>query len=184
MGRTIIFLIAGVLLLIAETTLSPPLLPGGLPELHILLVMYLALQGTLLFALAVLAPLALILDAVSGVLPGYHVVFCTVSFLTIHLLVQRNPWLRISPLRMPLLGINYLLVSGLLYLILAYFKPDTMRPWPWLLLLTHTIILLLLAGPFFRFFQGIEHKTRTPSFTIKVFDNGNRRRNTTWDSGR
>ncbi|OQX14924.1 MAG: hypothetical protein BWK76_13905 [Desulfobulbaceae bacterium A2] len=184
MIKAVIFFCCGVLLVLGETT-SPFSFPGGgVPELHYLLVMYLAFQSSLLFALAVLAPLGLLLDAVSGVLPGFHAAFCIISFLTIRLLVQRSHWLRGSSLRLPLLGLNYLLVSGLLYLILSYFKPDTLRSWSWLTLPLHALILVILALPCFRFFNWVERMTQATSFGIKVFRSGNRRQKKAWDSGR
>ncbi|OQX20764.1 MAG: hypothetical protein BWK76_00170 [Desulfobulbaceae bacterium A2] len=184
MIKPLFFFLAGALLLLAETTVPFSLPGGGVPELHYLLVMYLAFQTTVLLALTVIAPLGLLLDAVSGVLPGYHTAFCTLSFLTIRLLVQRHSWLRGSSLRLPLLGLNHLLISGLFFLILAYFKPDTMRAWSWLTLPLQALLLVILAAPCFRFFNWIERFTDAMSFGIRVFSTGNRKQKKTWDSGR
>ncbi|BCO10017.1 hypothetical protein GF1_23930 [Desulfolithobacter dissulfuricans] len=152
----VVFTGIGLLLVALQTTvfMTGPTWPAA-PDLYFVLVAWLACRVDLLRGLIVLLPLCWMLDVVSGVVIGTYPGICLGGFFLLRFMSERMP-VKESLYRIPLIGVVYLFVSWIVYLMLNLFEPDALIPWSWLLMLLRATLVALFALPLFRFFEFIK----------------------------
>ncbi|MDH5298096.1 MAG: rod shape-determining protein MreD [Desulfobulbaceae bacterium] len=174
---TIAFLLLGAAFLVIQTTIFP-LLPEwmGKPDLLFLLVVFIAIRLDI-FQGAVLALLfGLMMDIFSGVFLGlYPVIYLLLFFLlkglAHHLVIDDTVH------QAPLVAASSLFVNSGLFLMASILAPDSSLDWAWRDIILDTLILAVIAMPFYHFCthfhclvrQGIPKPTLTRSKTGNRF---------------
>ncbi|WP_456473532.1 hypothetical protein [Desulfolithobacter sp.] len=152
----VVYIAIGLLLVGLQTTvfMPGPTWPAA-PDLYFVLVAWLAYRLDLLRGLIVLLPLCWMLDVVSGVVIGTYPGICIGGFFLLRFMSEHMP-VKDSLYRIPLIGVVYLFVSWIVYLMLNLFEPDALIPWSWLFMFLRAFLVALFALLLFRFFEFIK----------------------------
>jgi len=147
------FFFLGLLLIGLQTTVFMvyPLWSGA-PDLYFVLVAYLAYRHDLLRSLIILFPLSMIFDVLSGLLLGMYPALFILGFLLLKFMSARLP-VRESLYQVPMIGVGYLLVSWLVYVVMRLAAPSLLVPWSWPVMLMRAGLVLVFSFPLFRLFD-------------------------------
>lgn len=154
------FIGAGVLLVILQTTIfmrTPISLLS--PDLHYILVAYLAFRLDLLRSLIILFPLACVLDVLSGTVLGMYGLSCFGGYFLLRQVSTRLPGLPINEAlyQIFLISLSFLGVSWVIYLFLDVFSPGQQVDWSWWKMLVRMALVAGATYPLFFLFD-ILHK--------------------------
>ncbi len=174
----IVFIILGLILVVLQATvlmLNP--LWVAAPDLYYILVAYLAYRFDLLRALLIILPLGWMLDTVSGVILGTYPFICFGAFFLLRFMSIKMP-VRESLYQIPLIGVSYLVVYRIVFVVLDFLNPGTLVPWSWLEMFVRALLIVFLAIPLFRFFEFVNQRLfrSFSSFKIMRVRSGNRYR--------
>lgn len=155
---TLTFIITGLLLAAAQTTIfmPNPLWPAA-PDLYYVLVAYTAYQFSLCQGVAILLPLSCVMDVYSGTVTGLHPAICCCGFFFLKFMTVRMP-VRKSLYQLPLAAVSYLLVSWLEVLLLTLLLPDAGIAWSWPPMLFRASLVCCCAFPLFRCFAFLSRR--------------------------
>ncbi len=150
---TLIFIITGLLLAAAQTTvfMPNPLWPAA-PDLYYILVAYAAYQFRLCQSIAILLPLSCVMDVYSGTVTGIYPAVCCCGFFLLRFMAIKMP-VRKSLYQLPLAAVSYLFVSWLEVLLLELLIPEAGITWSWPPMLFRASLVYLFAFPLFRGFD-------------------------------
>ncbi len=172
------FFILGLLLIGLQTTvfMVHPLWIAA-PDCYFILVAYLAYRHDILRSLIILFPLGMIFDVVSGQLLGMYPALFLLGFGLLRLMAVRMP-VRESFYQLPMIGVCYLLVSWVVYLVMNFAASVVLIPWSWPVMLARAGLVVLFAFPLFRFFEFFSRQTsgRLAGWRRLRFGSGNRYR--------
>jgi rod shape-determining protein MreD len=147
------FLLMGLLLVLLQTTvLMPKTVWQFSPDLYFILVAYLAYRMDVLRSLIILFPLSCLLDVFCGTILGSYALLCFGCFFGIKSVSGKIP-LRADLYQIPLIGIVYLLVNWLVYLLLELLQPGHQVPWFSWQIIIRALLVVLLAYPLFYLFD-------------------------------
>jgi len=149
------FIVVGLLLVIAQTTVFMPQvdwLPA--PDFYFVLVAFLAYRLELIHCLLILFPLACFLDVLCGTVLGSYALICFSGFFLLKTANEKLP-IREPLYQIPLIGLVYLAVHYLVYQLLNFLQPDHLVPWSWSPMCIRTLLVMVLAYPFFFFFEKV-----------------------------
>lgn len=161
------FFFLGLLLIGLQTTLfmvNPCW--SGAPDLYFVLVAYLAYRHDLLRSLIILFPLAMIFDVLSGLLLGMYPALFILGFLLLKVTSTRLP-VRESLYQVPMIGVGYLLVSWLVYVVMSFAAPSLLVTWSWPLMLLRAGLVIVCAFPLFRFFEFFSRRVEGKFFGLR-----------------
>lgn len=145
-----IFIILGATLLVIQTTILTRMPPWiGSPDLLFLLVLFMATRMNSYRGLILTMIYGLMMDIFSGVIPGlfsvvYLALFLAIKYISRHLIINEPTH------QPPLAAASYLACSGIIYLYIVLFSPETDLFWTWRDLLLQMLILAILALPCFQ----------------------------------
>jgi len=157
------FFMLGLLLIGLQTTLlmlHPLWVPA--PDLYFVLVAYLAYRHDVLRSLIILFPLSLIYDVLSGLLLGMYPALFLLGFFSLRFMAARLP-VRESLYQLPMIGVCYLAVSWVVYLVMSFASTMDLAAWSWPVMLIRAGLVVVLAFPLFRFFEFFSRQTRERS---------------------
>ena len=157
-----IFILVGMVLIVIQTSanLIYPLETFN-PDLFYLLIAYIAFRFDLFRGLLILFPVSWMLDIVSGIFLGYYPFLCFGGYFFLKIAARQLP-ITTSYYRLPFVALSYLLVSWLLYLIISVVAPEALADGSWRQLLIRALLIMILAPPFFRFFETINSVVSNP----------------------
>ncbi len=172
------FIVAGMMLVIfqASINLIYPLEAAN-PDLYFILVAYLAYRLDLFRSMVILFPVSWMLDIVSGIFLGFYPLLCFGGYFLLKIVADQLP-VRTSYYQVPFVGICYLLISWLLYILISFFSPDALAGGSWSKILVRALLVIFFTPPFFRFFDTVrnavaDHGTKRKLFKMRT---GNRYR--------
>ncbi|MGI6655971.1 MAG: hypothetical protein ACOX5Z_03925 [Desulfobulbus sp.] len=176
------FLGIGLLLVLLQTTVFMPTATWPLaPDLYFVLVAYLAFRLDWVRSLIILFCLACVLDVLSGTILGGYGLICFLGFFLIRILAGKLP-INESLYQIPLIGLSYLTVFGVVYCALNLFAPGWMVAWSWWKMAAHAVMVALFTYPLFLCFDRVlkfARRGRLPWKRIGVqAEDGKRRRHT------
>lgn len=149
------FILIGLVLIILQTTVFMPRLDWlPSPDFYFVLVAYLAYRLELLHSLIILFPLACFLDVLCGTVLGSYALICFSAFFFIKTVAQRLP-IREPLYQIPLIGVAYLAVHWLVYLLLNFLQPGQLVNWSWWQMMIRALLVAALALPLFYFFEKV-----------------------------
>mgnify|MGYP001469361905 CR=1 FL=1 len=153
-----VFILLGLLLVVLQTTvfMINPVWPAA-PDLFYILVAYLAYRFDLFRGLLIIFPVSIAMDVFSGVILGIYPAICLAAFSLLKIMAVKMP-VRESYYQVPFVGVSYLLVNKVVYLLLTFLEPDVLVPWSWPLMLLRVLLLILFAFPLFRFFEFVANR--------------------------
>ncbi|PIE63801.1 MAG: rod shape-determining protein MreD [Desulfobacterales bacterium] len=160
------FTLFGVLLVILQTSvcmLHPTWLLA--PDFYYILVAYLAYRFDFFRSVIILFFLGCVLDVFSGTILGMYSMICFCGFFLLRYIAQKLP-LSESLYQIPLIGVSYLVVFWINYILICLFKPGLLIEWSWWKMLIRTFLLVALSYPFFRFFEAANTRLRK-GFTVR-----------------
>ena len=175
------FIAAGILLVVLQTTIfMPSPVSSFSPDLHYVLVAYLALRLDLLRSLLILLPLVCVLDVLSGTVLGMHALSCFSGYFLLQQVSSRLP---VNELlyQIPFIALSYLIVSWAVYHFLEFFTPGQQAAWIWWKMIIHTIFVAGPAYPLFFVFdllQKFSHRHFLPHNKLRLRSDNRRRRTT------
>ncbi len=174
----IVFIILGLILVILQAAvfmLNPLWLVA--PDLYYILVAYLAYRFDLLRGLLIILPLGWMLDTVSGVILGTYPCICFGAFFLLRFMSIKMP-VRESLYQIPMIGVSYLVVCRIVFVVLNFLNPGTLVPWSWPKMFFRALLIVLCAVPLFRFFEFVNQCLcrNFSSFKIMRVRSGNRYR--------
>lgn len=149
------FILVGLLLVILQTTVFMPRmdwLPA--PDFYFVLVAFLAYRMELLNSLIILFPLACFLDVLCGTILGSYALICFGCFFFIKTVTGKLP-IRETLYQIPLIGIAYLAVHWLVYLLLEFLQPGQVVAWSWWRMLSRALLVVALGYPLFFIFEKV-----------------------------
>ncbi|XOF34988.1 MAG: hypothetical protein ACL93V_06775 [Candidatus Electrothrix sp. YB6] len=165
---TFIFIITGLLLVVAQTTLfMPSPLWTASPDLYYILVGYLAYHVSFFQGIIILLPIGTVLDIYSGTVLGMYPAICYSGYFLLKLMAARMP-VRQSLYQIPLIACSYLLVTWVLFLLLDFLQPKTVADWQWISVLFRTVLIYLCSFPLFRFFAFLDRRCRGRISSLRV----------------
>jgi len=170
------FIALGLFFIILQTTvfmLNP--LWVAAPDLYYILVAYLAYRFDLMRGLLILFPLAWMFDIFSGVILGTYPLICIGAFFMLRFMAVKMP-VRESLYQVPLVGVSYLVVSKVVFLILDFLEPGTLVSWSWPQELVRAALIILFAYPLFRFFEWVRQRLQGGFISFKTLRAGSRNR--------
>ncbi|WP_028579998.1 hypothetical protein [Desulfogranum japonicum] len=152
------FILVGLVLVILQTTIFMihPLWDFS-PDLYYILVAYLAYRLDLFRSLIILFPLSCLLDVFSGTILGMYSVLCYSGYGLLRFASTRLP-VSESLYQVPLIGVSYLAVSWVIYVMMSFFEPDTLVEWSWWKTILRTVLLVICAFPLFRIFEAMNKR--------------------------
>ncbi len=152
------FTLIGLTLIVLQTTvfMVHPLWDFS-PDLYYVLVAYLAYRLDLFCGLIILFPLGCVLDVFSGTILGMYSVVCYLGYGLLRLTAFRLP-VSESLYQIPLVGVSYLFVLWVFYVVMSFFEPGTLMEWSWWKMGLRSILLVLFVFPLFRFFEAIRKR--------------------------
>ncbi|MCI5158909.1 MAG: hypothetical protein D3906_10835 [Candidatus Electrothrix sp. AUS1_2] len=157
---TLSFIVAGLLLVVMQTTLfMPSPLWLASPDLYYILVGYLAYNFSILRGIAVLLPISMVLDVYSGTLIGMYPALCYLGYFLLKFMVVKMP-IRKSLYQLPLIALSYLVINRFLILLLDFFQPQVIVNWEWFPILFRVFLIYVFSFPLFRFFTFLDKKLR------------------------
>jgi rod shape-determining protein MreD len=173
---TLTFLIIGLLLAVAQTTvfMPNPLWPAA-PDLYYVLVAYAAYQFSFCQSIIILLPLSCVMDVYSGTVTGLHPALCCCGFFLLRFMAIKMP-VRKSFYQLPLTAVSYLFVSWLEVLLLELLFPEAGITWSWPSMLFQASLVYFSAFPLFYCFDFLHthlSKGLLPTRTGRHLDAGN-----------
>ncbi len=161
------FTLTAVLLVVLQTTVCM-LHPLWLfaPDFYYILVAFMAYRFDLLRSLIILFFLGCVLDVFSGTILGMYSLFCVAVFFLLRFLAKKMP-VSESLYQVPFIGVSYLLVSWVTYVLLSLFVPDALVVWSWWKMLIRAGLIIIFAYPLFHFFEFMHLKLRKGLFSWK-----------------
>lgn len=150
------FILVGVLLVILQTTVFMPS-PVSLlsPDLHYVLVAYLAFRLDLLRSLIILFPLVCVLDVLSGMVLGMYALSCFSGYFLLRQVSSKLPVNEIL-YQIPLIALSYLAVSWAVYLFLELFAPGQQVAWSWWRMIVRMTLVAGTTYPLFFIFDLLQ----------------------------
>ncbi|MDD2465472.1 MAG: hypothetical protein PHI97_15860 [Desulfobulbus sp.] len=149
------FILVGLLLVILQTTVfMPKLVWLPAPDFYFVLVAFLAYRLELLHSLIILFPLACFLDVLCGTVLGSYALICFGCFFFVKTIAGKLP-IRETLYQIPLIGVAYLVVHWLVYLLLNFLQPGQLVPWSWWQMLIRALLVVVLGYPLFYFFEKV-----------------------------
>ncbi len=150
-----VFLILGVFLIVAQTTLFP-LLPEvlGNPDFLYIVIIFAAYRFAWGPGLVYVYALGWMMDVVSGIHLGLYPLENIIVFSAMKLLTENSP-LKENTYQVPLVGVSYFLVQMGFYFLYSMIMPDTLPPWSWNRIVQETFILLFATIPAFLLLNAI-----------------------------
>lgn len=173
------FMVVGLLLVILQTTLCmpTPVWPAA-PDFYYVLVAYLAFRLDVLRSLLILFVLVCILDVLSGTILGMYALLCFGGYFLLRLLSAKLP-VNESLYQIPLVGLSYIAVSWVVYLLLDLLEPGQQVSWYWWKMLVRTTLVVVVSYPLFFLFDFIQKHSQRSFFPWNRFrlrtDNRRRR---------
>lgn len=161
------FTLIGLLLVVAQTTvcmLHPVWLPA--PDFYYILVAYLAYRVDILRSLIILFFLGCFLDVFSGIILGMYSLVCFGAFFLLRYIAEKLP-VSESLYQVPLIGVSYLVVSWIGYLLMSLMEPGALIPWTWWKMIIRAGLIILFAYPLFHFFEFFKTKAAKGFFSWK-----------------
>lgn len=150
---TFAFILAGLLLAAAQTTL---LMPGPLwpvsPDLYYVLTAYAACQFSVCRGVLILLPVSCVMDVYSGTVAGLHPAICGSGWLLLKFMSVKMP-VRKPIYQLPLVAVSHLAVSWLAVQLLGIVEPEAGAVWAWPPMLFRAGLVLLCSYPLFRCFD-------------------------------
>jgi rod shape-determining protein MreD len=131
----------------------------------------------LLRSLIILFPLSCLLDVLCGTVLGSYALLCFGCFLSIKAVAGKN-LIRESLYQNPLIGVVYLAVNWLVYLLLELLQPGHQVPWSWWEMIIRAALVVILSYPLFVLFdliKKISNRSYLPWNRLR-FRTDNRRR--------
>jgi len=164
----LVFILLGLLLIVLQTTvfMLNPVWPAA-PDMFYILVAYLAYRFDLFRGLLVLVPVSVAMDVFSGVILGIYPAICLAAFGLLKIMAVKMP-VRESYYQIPFIGVSYLLVNKVAYLVLSLLKPDVLVPWSWPLMLLRVLLLILFAFPLFTFFEFVASRLQRSPISFRM----------------
>lgn len=143
------FLMLGVFLLVAQTSLFQ-LLPTSLghPDFLYILIVFASYKFRWSTGLLYVYMLGWMMDAVSGIHPGFYPLQNVLVFVALKLLSENSP-LKENTYQVPLVGLSYFFVQTIFYFLYSLILPETLPSWSWNKMIQETFILLLATIPAF-----------------------------------
>ncbi len=142
------FIALSLLLFVLQTTLFAEL-PAwlGRPDLLFLLVVFLAFRFDAIKGAALVFFIGLLMDIFSGIFLGiypsiYLLVFFTLKILSKHMANE-------STFQAPLAVLSYLITASSIFVISSLMAPGAHIEWSWRIMLLQSIMLTVVAIPFF-----------------------------------
>jgi rod shape-determining protein MreD len=173
------FIVVGLLLAILQTTICMPKLVWLLaPDFYYVLVAYLAFRMDLLRSLIILFPLVCILDVLSGTILGMYALLCFSGYFLLRLLSAKLP-INQFLYQIPLVGLSYLAVSWVVYLLLELLEPGQQVSWFWWKMIVRTMLVALFSYPLFLLFDWLQkhsHRSFLPWNRLRLRTDNRRRR--------
>ena len=159
----ILFLILGILILVLQTTVLQ-LLPAwlGKPDILFLLVVYISCQAELFRGSVLILLLGLLMDVFSGVFLGFYPVIYLLVFAFIKSISSRVA-INEFAYQVPLALVSYLFVSIGMFLFTFSLGPDAPPQWSWGTILLQLLMLAVIGGPVFAFFDAVLNYYRSIS---------------------
>ncbi len=151
------FTVLGVLLVVLQTSvcmIHPVWLLA--PDFYYILVAYLAYRLDLLRSLIILFFLGCVLDVFSGTILGMYSLLCFSAFFLLRCAARKMP-VSESLYQVPLIGVSYLVISWIAYVLVSIFEPGTLVEWYWWKMMVRTGLIVVFAYPLFRFFEYTHH---------------------------
>ncbi|MGE4559096.1 MAG: hypothetical protein AB7E77_02760 [Desulfobulbus sp.] len=149
------FILVGLLLVILQTTVfMPKLVWLPAPDFYFILVAFLAYRLELLHSLIILFPLACFLDVLCGTVLGSYALICFGGFFFLKTVAGKLP-IRESLYQIPLIGVAYLVVHWLLYLLLEFLQPGQLVAWSWWQMGMRALLVVTLGYPLFFLFEKV-----------------------------
>ncbi len=161
------FILISLVLILLQTTICM-LHPTWLlaPDFYYILVAYLAYRFDLLRGLVILFPLGCMLDVFSGIILGTYSILCFGGYFILRLMSKKLP-VNESLYQVPLIGVSYLFVSWLVYLLLGFIEPGALVPWSWWKMIVRVTLIVVFALPFFRFFEVVKNRMQSGIMSLK-----------------
>jgi len=173
------FIVVGLLLAILQTTICMPTpiwLPA--PDFYYILVAYLAFRLDLMRSLIILFPLVCILDVLSGTILGMYALLCFSSYFLLRLLSAKLPVNQFL-YQIPLVGLSYLGVTWVVYLLLEFLEPGQQVSWSWWKMMVRMMLVAGLTYPMFFLFDWLlkhSHRSFLPWNRLRLRTDNRRRR--------
>lgn len=169
------FLVLAVIMVVAQTSLlQVNVLWPAAPDLYFLYLAYLAFRLGVFQSVLLVFALSLMLDAVSGLTPGYYAAFCFISYVLLRMATQRLP-IKESVYKTPMIGVCYLVVSAFMHLLLSLALPHAVLGWSWPLMLLRAGLIVVLARPLLATFSFFHRALSNPALLrVTLLRTGNR----------
>jgi rod shape-determining protein MreD len=154
------FIIVGVLLVILQTTIfmrTPISLLS--PDLHYVLVAYLAFRLDLLRSLIILFPLVCVLDVLSGMVLGMYALSCFGGYFLLRQVSTRLPVNEVL-YQIPLIALSFIAISWAVYLFLNVFAPGQQIAWSWWKMVVRMALVAVATYPLFLLFDLLQKYSR------------------------
>ncbi len=164
---TLIFILLGVFLLIAETSFLqffPHWL--GRPDLVFILLVFTAYKFDWFRGLFVAFVLGWVADILSGMYLGTYLIQALMLFAIVKFLSQ-NSSVKETAYQIPLVGISYFVVQCFFYLFFTMAQPDTLPSWSWSRVTQETLIVLVASIPCFVFFNWLYEKLKKRRLAVR-----------------
>ncbi|PIE59464.1 MAG: rod shape-determining protein MreD [Desulfobulbus propionicus] len=161
------FTLTGLLLVVLQTTvfmLNPVWVAA--PDLYYILVAYLAYRVDILRSLIVIFFLGCILDVFSGTILGMYSVFCLAAFFILRLIARKMP-VSDSLYQVPLVGVSYLFVSWIMYMLITAFHSDLLFSWVWWEMMVRSLLIVVFSYWLFHFFDFAHRRISKGVFSWK-----------------
>lgn len=164
---TLIFLLLGVFLLVAETSFLqffPHWL--GQPDLVFILLVFTAYKFDWFRGLMIAFLLGWMTDVVSGLFLGTYLLVAVLLFTIVKFLSQNNP-VKETAYQIPLVGISYFVVQCVFYLLFSMAQPGSLPSWSWIRVVQETLIVVVAAIPCFVFLNWLYEKLKIRRITAR-----------------
>lgn len=154
------FTLFGVLLVVLQTSVFM-LYPTWLlaPDFYYILVAYLAYRFDFFRSIIILFFLGCVLDVFSGTILGMYSLICFSGFFMLRYIAQKLP-LSESLYQTPLIGVSYLVVFWISYILISLFKPGLLIEWSWWKMIIRTCLVVAFSYPFFPLFEALNKRLR------------------------
>lgn len=150
------FLLIGLLLMLLQTTIFMPKTVWVVPpDLYFILVAFLAYRMDVLRSLIILFPLSCLLDVFCGTVLGSYAMLCFGCFFCLKSVAGKIP-IRESLYQIPLIGVAYLIVNWLVYLLLELLQPGHQVPWSSWQMIARALLVVILSYPLFYLFDLVK----------------------------
>ena len=91
---------------------------------------------------------------------------CFSAFFLLRYVARKMP-VSESLYQVPLIGVSYLVISWVAYVLVSIFEPGTLVEWYWWKMMVRTGLIVVFAYPLFRFFEYANHWLRKGLFAWK-----------------